>query len=791
MTRGESMAVMILLLVLIATACAAQPIEVPPTELLLPPLNDFPRRGPEIRLEDSWDQLTAGENLALGKPYRFCRDPNYGVTRDDGDATDLTDGKAVGGDHIWYHKSSVGYAGAEPSPIICIDLGEVHAIDAIVAHVQGGGSHQAGLRYPLRFDVYVSDDDQTYHLVDSVSKRVYEDQPGSLFDLPESEDAMAPGDPHTHAFNFGDLATRGRYVALRMDLAGSYNALDEIAVMAGDHDPADVTFYDRYATELTFDGVELLYPRDWLMVPTNVAAGFSFPVRHSREDASQPWTAVIEMPAWVTLSWSGKDDLVVEEIERDGEPYRRYSLQVEGTRAYLAYFYISGEPGNEGAMRFHAECEGYVQPDQTVRLIPVEVPHAPRLERLFFAHGWAGPTMQMRWPDSPEAMVHLGFTHASVGSWETPNAYTDPDTAETQRWLDDVARPAGLKVSMVDSPFHIGESLWKRNEDFAEAYDQSDPPTNRLCLSYRGKYYQMEIERIVERYRYRRPDIVFFDIECFGAADKRVGGCARCAALMDERGCTAGELVTDLMAEISADIAAAINAAADELGREHPPIGYYQVGPGWVYHNIFDFAKMYPAGAQIANPEMYARCWPPAAAEIARFHKAGCPPGAQLITWTSPGTLNWEGECPPAHYFDAMLETLFNGASGTLYYTPINLSPGDLLAQAQVATIAAPVEDILAESQLLEGLTSDDAHVSGVRRGDEMLVLVADYRHVGETTVHVRVPVAEPMQVVDLFTGEVVGSIGPDDNELAVTISGAYRSRPFYIGTDWQRRAGE
>ena len=181
------------LLILIAAACVAQPIQVPPAELLAPRANDFPRRGPEILLDDTWEDLTASENLALGKPYRFCRTPNYGVTRDAGDVTDLTDGKAVGGDHIWYYKSSVGYSGAEPSPIICIDLGQVQAIDAVVAHVQGGGSHQAGLRYPLRFDVYVSDDDETYHLADSVSKRVYEDQQGALFDLPESADAMAPG----------------------------------------------------------------------------------------------------------------------------------------------------------------------------------------------------------------------------------------------------------------------------------------------------------------------------------------------------------------------------------------------------------------------------------------------------------------------------------------------------------------------------------------------------------------------------------------------------------------------
>ena len=775
-----------------AISCHAQSVVSPPVQMLAPPVNDFPRKGPAIALADRWEDLTRGANLALGKPYRFSRQPNYSPTRDAGDAVQLTDGKIIKGDHIWYYKAAVGYRSCEPPAIVCIDLGKVHPIAAVLAHVQGGGAHEGSLRYPLRFDVYVSDDDKTYHLVDSVSKKQFADQPGAVFDLPESRNAPPPGDPHTHAFHFGSLRTRGRYVALQMVFAGAYNALDEIAVMAGDHDASAVTFDTQYATRLIFDGVELLYTLPCLQVPVNVAGGFSFAVRDSRRDTSQPVTFRLSVPSDVRLSWSGQDEpLEARRVTRGGQPYVEHSLTVKKPSTTLRYFYVKADSRPEGDMYFRAECDGFVQPEQRVTLVPIDIPAAPRLKRLFLALGWTGIGMQSRWPGAPEVFGHLGFTHASVGSWETPSLYKKPETARSQRWLDEQARGAGLKVCMTDSPFHIMAALWARRPDFAEAYMQTRPASKRLCLSYRGKYYQKEIERIAQRYRYRKPDVVFFDVECFGGADKRVEKCERCRKLLHERGRSPKELATDLYAEAAGDIADALNRAADEMGRPRPLLGYYHVGPAYNYHNVFDFAKMHPKGVQIANPEVYVRCWPPAVAEIVRRDKKALPPGCQLITWTSPGTLNWEGECPPARYFDALMETFFNGGIGSAYYTPWNLSPGDLLAQAQAARVVGPVEDIIADSTLVEDVVCEAGagHISAVRSGEEMLLLVGEFEHLGDVDIAVRVPVDRPADAIDLFTGKQVAALTPKDNRLTVTVSGAYRTRPFYIGSQWARRA--
>ncbi len=786
-----------LLLTATCAAFAQEPvIEVPPAELLAPAANDFQRRGPEITLDDTWEALIPPEggtkNLALGRPYRYVREPNYGVTRDEGDATQLTDGAILTGDHIWYSKQAVGWTGCEPPAMVVIDLGEVRAIDAVVAHVQGGGSRQGGLRYPRRFEVYVSDDEAAWYRVESVAKRQLADQQGALFDLPESDSVFPPGDPHTHAFNFGDLATRGRYVALQMWFDSAYIAMDEIAVTAGEHDPDAVEFDDAQQVELVQEGVELLYPLPYLQVPTNLTGGVRLTVRDSREDMDGSVTYRFAVPVAVELGWPGEEEFVRVETKRDGAAYAEYALTLSGKQSALRWMHVLASAPDLAPMYFRAEWEGGAQPWQTLPLRAIEIPQAPALEHLLFALGWTGLGMQMDWPGQPEVLPHLGFTHASVGSWETPSALEKPEAAEGQRWIDEVARPAGLKLVMTDSPWHIMEAVWGRQEGFAEAYMQTDPPKKSLCLSYRGEYFQREVQRLVDRFRFRRPEVIFFDVECFGAAGRGLADCARCAAIARERGVDPKDLASDLFAEAATEIASALNAAADELGVPQPKIGYYQCGPGWVYHNVLDFNKLHPDAAQISNPEFYAGLWPPCAAQTVRHHKP-TDPSVPVVLWTSPGTGNWDGEAPPARLFDSTMEALFNGAIGQVYYTPGYLSPGDLMAQAHAAIVAAPVEQIIANGAIVEGTEclTEGGHVSAIRSGDETLVLIADYTRMGPAEVTARLPVDAPADVVDLLTREVVGTVSPDANTITAQIEGAYRSRAFYVGTRWDERHPE
>ncbi|HPT97888.1 MAG TPA: hypothetical protein PLU39_08460 [Armatimonadota bacterium] len=136
------------------------------------------------------------------------------------------------------------------------------------------------------------------------------------------------------------------------------------------------------------------------------------------------------------------------------------------------------------------------------------------------------------------------------------------------------------------------------------------------------------------------------------------------------------------------------------------------------------------------------------------------------------------------------MEELLNGATGTLYFLPVHLCSEDLAAQAQVARLLAPFEEIIATSTLCdtkEWRQGSTGHVSAIRSGDEMLVLLADYEHLGKTTVEARIPVERPVDAVELFTGKRT-RLAPGANLLRVTIEGGYRSRPFYIGNRWRER---
>ena len=58
--------------------------------------------------------LFAQENLLSGRKAVFENKPDYGLTRSDDDAGELTDGKFRENDRIWFYRESVGWYGSAP-----------------------------------------------------------------------------------------------------------------------------------------------------------------------------------------------------------------------------------------------------------------------------------------------------------------------------------------------------------------------------------------------------------------------------------------------------------------------------------------------------------------------------------------------------------------------------------------------------------------------------------------------------------------------------------------------------
>ena len=162
------------------------------------------------------------ENIALGKPCTLLPSPTYKYCTDPGDNRQLTDGVYTTG-YFWTQTSSVGWY--LYSPRITLDLGAVQPIDGIMIHVPGGGA--AGVKFPADITFLVSDDNKTFHEVARLTPRGLV-QDGKNW--------------YGHRFEADGLKTRGRYVMVRLDKAGSTCFADEIEVYKGKHDPRAVVF---------------------------------------------------------------------------------------------------------------------------------------------------------------------------------------------------------------------------------------------------------------------------------------------------------------------------------------------------------------------------------------------------------------------------------------------------------------------------------------------------------------------------------------------------------------------
>ena len=122
-------------------------------------------------------QTYAVENLALGKPYTLSPAPNYRLTVDDGDATQLTDGLTAAKGTLWTQKTSVGWraeGGGEATFAVTVDLGKEEQIDGFSWNT---GAGVAEVTFPRRIDVAVSLDGKNWTAVGDVLAKAVQERP--------------------------------------------------------------------------------------------------------------------------------------------------------------------------------------------------------------------------------------------------------------------------------------------------------------------------------------------------------------------------------------------------------------------------------------------------------------------------------------------------------------------------------------------------------------------------------------------------------------------------------------
>lgn len=154
-----------------------------------------------------------GANLAKGTAYTYKPPALYELTRDESDATQLTDGR-LAPDTMWGSRSTVGWIGNSPTIEIEIDLGAVKRVGGVC--LRSARNMEAGVHFPRRVDVFTSSERGRYSWY------------GNLMEGQEARE----GPYLARQFCSGAFESSARYVRLLIVAKGPFFFSDEVEVTA-------------------------------------------------------------------------------------------------------------------------------------------------------------------------------------------------------------------------------------------------------------------------------------------------------------------------------------------------------------------------------------------------------------------------------------------------------------------------------------------------------------------------------------------------------------------------------
>ncbi|MGI5819580.1 MAG: hypothetical protein ACOX9R_15930 [Armatimonadota bacterium] len=725
--------------------------------------------------------LDPEQNIALGKTVSFAPAPNYRLTAaEDTDPTDLTDG--VLSDHprghLWFQSKCVGWSyGGRAN--LALDLGEVEPIREIAIRIQGG-SPQSGIATPVWMAAVVSDDGETWRRVGEYSTFRHDDD--ERFGVPRYE-----GTAWVHRFRFDDLQTRGRHVGLSLYGAG-LTVADEMYVFRGEHDPDAVDLAALPVMDFSVTRPQMHLHKPYLAFTPNVTTptpvGMIVPPDFAAEDV----VVTMELPPGVELRdgggfGRGDEEQPAEPLsEIEGQPvadgWTRYewAARASGSTKTWGRLFITGdwEDEREGEMRYRLSfADGSEAPLMAVPLRAIEVPEAEQPEQLVVGLSWYSLGAVASWPDGLGAFRHLGLNTVSGSIHWIRDREAPANAAQWETW--ERAREEGFRLLNIDSTFH-------RMPSEPETRCQLPDGTvgSRLCPSYRGEYYQGELDRVSRQCAMALPDYLFADIELWswrGPTDAE--RCTRCQADFAESGFeTLEEWQLEKGFEMWRDVVVAVDAGVAGAGGGPVEFGVYDWVPGSSYQFTWPFDRFYPDYLQSAQPSTYTPLYwyhIELVGNEAR-HSRELLPRSDLLPWITPGDAGtFDGE----RFRYALLECFCNGARGMNFWSGRVWDAELLAAYSRVIRNLQPVEDLLISGELLEGAELRTAgRISGVTADGEMVILVADYHQEAGGAVTVTLPTALAMTATDLDTGETleVSAAG----ELTVPLEGV-RARVLHV----------
>ena len=423
----------------------------------------------------------------------------------------------------------------------------------------------------------------------------------------------------------------------------------------------------------------------------------------------------------------------------------KYEYDLAKSKGRTPVFHLDAAEGVTGDASIYAVTSDGPQYKCVVPVKVVRPPVVGQFKRLHISLSWMSEAVGRAWPDFWNNWRRLGFNVVSTfPRWW----WNEPSVKKGQEYVEEAHRH-GFPTIMNDSCLHVMTNGKKPGHEMFCTIPGNDKH-RWLCPSYKGEFYQKELERIRRCTRISKPDYVFYDIEIWNNAKKSSALCTRCQEAIKASGKSQEEYLFGRGKEIMAEIKEAVRLGAEDAGIPMPVIGSYgrQVGKEYFIERWDD---IYPASVDMAQPSLYVAGRAQDVHDcILRNHKGLG--NKKLIPWLTAGTY---GEFDSFKIEQMVLEALLNGAQGITYFQAGDFydTPMDFYYHAKALAEIQPYEDLVMDGAVTEVKGSNpDLTYSMLVKGKEALLLVGNYR-AAQPAVTVTLPF-RPKQVLDLREGK-------------------------------------
>ncbi|MBQ9771309.1 MAG: hypothetical protein IJW23_05730 [Lentisphaeria bacterium] len=695
-----------------------------------------------------WLKHIRGVNLVRGKKLRLLPATDYGLTKDDKDATDLTDGRLShrSDDRIWFGKDACGWYFGDPQIYIGIDLGKVQPVEKLVIRCLGGTS--GNFKFPRMFNVFVSKDGKTYYPAASMQKlapcEAAQSNWKNYYYLPE--DAKMP---NTRMYPFAlSVRADARYIIL--NIIGETGSVfsDELACIKADKKGSDFNAaYKNDGREIPMEGLVVRPRVNELAVMQGLPAPQAFLITDMRagDDRKKVAEIVLELPKGMSVIGK-KGEALANGVTRYIFPLKRANVNAKYS---CPVFYIAAPGKVSGTATVYARSGGV---DQFKTVLPVKQVVPPQLKpfkRLHISLSWMHEDSGRQWPDFFNEWGKFGFNTVSL----FPRYWTNAHYVKRGQLFADAARKAGYKTIMNDSSFH---EMARGKKAGHEIYCQIPGRPNTMhCPTYRGADYAKEMDRVRRCVANSKPDYVFYDIETYHFVRSSAPVCTRCKAVLAKSGKSLDDMLFAHGSGMMADLKKAIAQGSKDAGIKMPVIGSYNRQPLHPVYGVELWKDTYPASLDMAQPSLYVAG---RAVDVHNNIRANHKllGNKKLLPWLTTGCY---GEFESYKVEQMVLEALMNGACGVTYFgfTEFTDSPLDFYYHIKALAAVKDHEDLIMDGKVTDISGSNkDMLYSMLVNGDEALLLVGNYNNSAPETL-VKLPF-KPSVIKDLRAGKTISA---------------------------------